>query len=357
MSNIKLNGLIIGDAPDMYGLRSFIGRSCHSIFSSHEIICTVREKADALGIDLTVTNGDELPKRLSSLLAESCGNIKDTAESIAADFGRRLGLIIYILKTSDEKTRLANTRFPDEDWTPWRSFRTIIISGGLSGGMLGKKLCFYATTLLKELDVNDLTVIPGSFHSYDQLIGCAKINDSVCSRAVVFDFGHSFVKSGIVSYDGNKVTKLTPLERIPSRFMKRGYEDKEEEYRDAVGLHEFIVNTVSERYTKHWGDGLSDHIVISIANNVNDGKIIWGGCYYKLMFISPEYEKHLENSIRSALGKDVRVTLVHDGKAAALCYSGLHDCALIAIGTAFGVGYPEDIPGLKDTSEVKIEMC
>jgi hypothetical protein len=94
--------------------------------------------------------------------------------------------------------------------------------------------------------------------------------------------------------------------------------------------------------------------VISIANNVKNGKIGWGGCYYKLMFVSQEYEKYLEKCLSEVIGEEIKITLIHDGQAASVYFSGEENSVFIALGTAFGVGFPEPITGLKDASCVEI---
>jgi hypothetical protein len=72
------------------------------------------------------------------------------------------------------------------------------------------------------------------------------------------------------------------------------------------------------------------------------------------MFVNDQYERYLEKSLSEVIGKDIRITLIHDGQAASVCFSEEENSALIALGTAFGVGYPEPIPQLKNAGSVEI---
>lgn len=344
MNNIRLNRIVIADVPDIFNFKYFEGRCAYDIFSSGAIIGTVRENAEALGIDLSVTDNSDLPKCLSAALESG----SDCAQAIAADFGRRLGLIAATMKMASEKTRCANERYEDEDWQPWTELNKIFLSGGLANGTLGRTLSYYGNDLLRTVGIQNMTLELSRCLSYDQLIGCARRNTGDASCAVVFDFGHSFVKSAVASFttssEEKSLVRLGKVRKIPGRYMGRDYGNSEIEYSEAVLLHEFIADTVKERFSELSASkqSLSSHIVISIANNVTEGRIGYGGCYYKLMRVSPEYETYLSDCLSELLGRKINATLIHDGQAAALSVAGEKNSVLIALGTAFGVGFPPE---------------
>ena len=352
--NIFINGLKIAEVPDLYNFKSFVGSCCYDIFSSYGIINEIITNSHKLKIDIAKYDHNDLPKILSDLLVNSEIEVKNAAEDIVADFGRRLGLIVYILKTATLKNRQANIKHGDEDWQVWIDCRKIFLAGGLVNGLLGERLRYYAQKLLYELNIRDAEFIISKFPSDTQMIGCARLNKGDNKKALLFDFGHSFVKTGLAAYEGNSLSHINLLPKIKSQYMNNNYPDKEAEYKDAVNLHNFIVKIITDYYFKFAKGDCSSHIVISIANKVTDGKIGWGGCYYKLMFVNDKYERYLEKCVSEILGLNIAITLVHDGQAAAICFAEQEKSALIALGTAFGVGYPEPIPFLKDASNVKI---
>ena len=353
-SNISLNGLIIAEAPDLYNFQSFIGKSGYGIFSASQIINRIKEESGRLKIDISAYNQSDLPKLLSSVLESDDSGAREVADAIVADFGRRLGLIVYILKTATLKTQQLNNEYEHQDWQIWKDCRNVILAGGLANGLLGEKIRFYAQELLTELNIMDFKFIISKFPTYAQMIGCARLNKEMNKEALLFDFGHSFVKTGLADYMNQTLYKIMLLPKLKSQFMSSGYSDKDKEFEDAMGLHKFIVKTISDYYSKYSTTDSSKHIVISIANNVNGGKIGWGGCYYKLMLVSQEYERYLEICLSEIIRENIEITLVNDGQAASVYYSGEEDAVLIALGTAFGVGYPQPIPGLKDASCVEI---
>jgi hypothetical protein len=201
-------------------------------------------------------------------------DIKNVAEEIAADFGRRLGLIVYILKTASAKNRQANKEYKPHDWLIWIDCRKVFLAGGLANGLLGEKLRYYAQELLFELDIKETELIIGKFPSYTQMIGCARLNRESRKYALLFDFGHSFVKAGLAVYEGQALSQIKLLPKLQSKHMNNRYSNKDEEYKEAVGLHNFIIKTISNYYFEYAKNDCSNHIVISIANKVENGQSV-----------------------------------------------------------------------------------
>lgn len=354
--SIYLNGLSIAEAPDIYNFKSLTGHCCYEIFSSYLIIQAVKENASRLKIDVCEYDDKDLPRVLSKALESDDFEIKAAAEEIAADFGRRLGLIVYTVKCADEATKAENSWHSEQDWQTWRDMNKVYLAGGLANGALGDKLRYYAQVLLNELNIPDIEIIISRNPSYVQMIGCARMNNGDSDRALVLDFGHSFIKSGIAFYNGKKLSRIEMLPKIKSEHMGRDYSDKNAELRDAMALHDFIADVISRRYLEYSNGGISDHIVISIANKVIGGKIGRGGCYYKLMLVSDEYERYLERCVSERVGRDIKITLIHDGGAAAMCISEEKNAVMIALGTAFGVGYHENVKGLRNADFVEVTI-
>ncbi len=353
-SNIRINRVFIKDVPDLYNFRSLAEQYAYDIFSAYKIIDRIAENSDRLGIDLSAQDRNDLPKLLSAALSDDDKQIRQTAEDIAVDFGRRLGLIIHTLKTASPENQAANSRFGIEDWQPWRNCKKIFLSGGLANGLLGEWIIRTAENILSELGNDDVQLVLTKYPSVLQLIGCARMNRDKNSRALVFDFGQSFVKSGITHFDGDDLLKLNILPKVPSQHMWNAADDETNRL-EAIGLHNFIVQTIAERYKANYDGDISSHIVISIAANLKDGSICGrGGNYSKLRLISENYEAYLTRCLTKEIGMSVKVNLLHDGYAAAVCYAGEKDSVLIALGTAFGVGWPEEIPGLKNTEHIEI---
>ena len=352
---IRVNRIILSDLPQIYDFKRFEGSDAFGIFSSGELIGAVASAADRLGIDLNTIDGTDLPRMLSMSLDSDNESIRNASEELAADFGRRLGLIFYVLKRDTAVTLKTNSRYSAEDFERWHNVRIIYLVGGLANGSLGKALAENAQKLLCELGMADVSVKTGDYPSYAQLIGISRLTDGK-KNAAIFDFGHTFVKSATAVFDNGKIAKINMNPKISSQHMGSGFADKDEELSEAKKLHEFITDVIVNAVSK-LGKNASAVIPVSIANNVTDGRITGGGCYYKLMYLSDNYAELLSQSLSERIGREVRAILVHDGKAAALCFENETDSVAVALGTAFGVGFTDGTDGLVKIGEsVEIAM-
>lgn len=340
VNEIRVNRIILSDLPDIYNFKSYEGNDCFGIFSTGEVISLTAKNASALGIDLDKTGSHDLPKLLSKALEDDNDEISKVANVVVAELGQRLAAVFYVLKRDPSITVESNDRYTAQDFESWQKIEHIFLVGGLANGALGRRLAENAQKTLCELGFGGVQVKAGKYPSDAQLAGVARLNDGKNKSALVLDMGHSFVKSAKANFKNGALVGLEHFDKIPSEFMGKWYEDKKAELEDAGLLHGFIVDTIANLYKK-CGDDVSDHISISIANNVRDGVIAWGGCYYKLKFLSDNYEELLENDLSGALGRRITVSLAHDGRAAALCFDEVENAAVFALGTAFGVGYTE----------------
>lgn len=346
---IRVNRIKLSDLPKIYGFEAFEGNDAFGIFSSGEVIGEVASAADRLGVDLAETEGTDLPRRLSEALESEDNDIKREAEHLAAGLGRRLGLIFYVLKRDTAMTLKANPWYSAEDFDLWHSIRSIYLVGGLANGNLGKTLAKYACEVLYELGVDGVSVKTGLYPSHAQLVGIARLTDGA-KKALLFDFGHTFVKSAVASFEDGKLAELAIRPKVPSQYMGRGFANEDEEKKDALRLHGFIVDIISAGILA-FNEELSYTVAVSIANNVTDGRINGGGCYCKLRRLGENYADILSAAVSAQVGREIKIVLVHDGKAAALCFDEEENAVAVALGTAFGVGYTEGRHDLCAVSE------
>ena len=81
---------------------------------------------------------------------------------------------------------------------------------------------------------------------------------------------------------------------------------------------------------------------MGIANYVFDGYIYKDrGGYGKLAYIKGNYEAHLSNEISVLLNREITIKLYHDTSAMALNFDNTERTAVISLGTAFGIAFPE----------------
>ena len=134
------------------------------------------------------------------------------------------------------------------------------------------------------------------------------------------------------------------LEKIVSQHVEWDISEEDREQDEAVLLNksvlEIINKTIIEVSKK--GYDISPEIIISIANYVQNGKIVNRGGYGKLRLIAPNYSNYLEKELKKMHQKDFSTMLIHDGTAMALGFGDYKKSACISLGTAFGVGFPPE---------------
>ena len=89
-------------------------------------------------------------------------------------------------------------------------------------------------------------------------------------------------------------------------------------------------------------DYKGNNFIIGIANYINKGKIYSArGGYGKLAYVDDNYQSYLSSVLSKKLGREINVLLYHDTSAMALNFKDEQNCAVISLGTAFGIGFPE----------------
>lgn len=341
-STCSLNRLSIDKLP-VYGVEDSVeGKSVSQIFSKSLIISDIKENATLLGINTSAYSDVNLIFELIKKISQ--GNV--TAIELVRKYGRRLGLIFLTLKTGELENRRAKKDWDERHWDYWKSIKRIIIVGGLSSGVIGAIL---KAEILSIFDIAEIQAY--DFELFDNatnvgLMGCASQIGADNGDFVVFDFGQTNLKRGIVKKRRGEITSVTMLQSMPSKYMDVSYDVMDKMWDDALQLSSYILRCISETIKDAAKSfDIKDRIIISIANYVCDGKIynVRGG-YAKLGCLCSNYAEYLENELSSILRKKVSVKLIHDATAAALYFSDFKDTVCITAGTVLGVGFPEIRP-------------
>jgi hypothetical protein len=185
------------------------------------------------------------------------------------------------------------------------------------------------------------------------IIGAARMvtgaATSDISSAVVFDFGHSFVKRALARYEDGSLTELRLLPSLPARLpdVPSGSDPTPEQTQH---LAEQMVATMAEtwRAARTFDEAISPTIVASLASYMRDGQPLarQGGGYAYLLSLSDNLATWLSDRLSDTLDHRIAVRLLHDGTAAATAVSGEPNAAVIMLGTSLGVGFPPaDAPG------------
>jgi hypothetical protein len=273
--------------------------------------------------------------------------------------GRNLGYILLALKRGDAVNRAARPEWDEYHWQHWSGIRHVWLGGGLTSGQLGTELARHANHTLHEADMTDLLLRVSPCGVTLPLIGAARHAPPGFDAAVVLDFGSSMIKSAVVAFVRDRLSRVRRLPSQPSGWAPVSALDQPnpEAVRDLIsGMVSIIANTWMQGQTE--GQTLARTIPMCIAAYVADGNPMraQAGVYMQTLVLADNLEDALGKMLSSELGKAVRVKLLHDGTAAAAVYSGVPNCAVITVGTALGIGFPGPETGLRPLAR-GFELC
>lgn len=326
---------------------SIEGRRADEIFSAKIISEDIRRTAERLRIDVSDYTFKELPRFISDYMMSDDILRQRLAQSMAQKYGNRLGLLLLTLRQGLPENRDARPDWGDEHWEYWAQIENVILTGGLAGGILGKRFkeqIQYIFDLAGER-VYNITIYENSSHI--GAIGCARLIREVDKTFAVLDFGQTNLKRCIVTKRSGELSNITMLPTEPSINMELDFSDSDENYSRALELHRYLLNILTDTCKElPLKDGEQGEVIISIANYVVGGTLnTFRGGYAKLSLLGVDYATMLSDELSSRLHRPFRVRLLHDGTAIALNFTGQEKTVCLSLGTAFGVGFPPDYVG------------
>lgn len=320
-----------------------VGKSVNEVFSAGLITEEIKTLAARRGVDLSAYTDKDMPKFLDDATYSTDIIEKNLADTIVRKYGNRLGVILLTLKQGHELNRKAREDWSAEHWDYWADIKTVILTGGLSSGLLGRR---FKEQILYVFDMAGEK--PYNINLYDNgshlgVMGCATLLPENCSGAAVLDFGQTNLKRSVIRKRKGVISEFIQLRTCPSMYMELDTSDTPENHVRALELHKYLVKVVADTCREAMGSGdLCNNVVISIANYTVGNRLFKGrGGYAKLFNLSDEYGNLLAHDVSSALHQQIRVRLIHDGTAIALNFRDREDTVCLSMGTAFGVGFTD----------------
>lgn len=257
-------------------------------------------------------------------------NHRRAALEIARIFGERLGCVLLVLRQALTEQRADRPGWDADFWQYWSSISTIRLGGGLVSGAGGLHVAEAARALLLRAG-ESVDVAVADHPAYLPLIGLARSVVDDVETAHVYDFGGTRVKRARAFYAGQALVRLEvepPLtlnwSGLPLEPAARGA---------AVMAH--LVDMIAIK--------TAPSVAISIAAYVHEGQplLSQSGIYHHMAHISTNVARDLSEKISERWQQSVHIPLLHDGTAAACALSGGAAEAVIMMGTALGVGFPQ----------------
>lgn len=307
------------------------------LFRPSILIKEIRSKANILVIDETLED-NEILLAFNDKLNSDDVNIKRFANELAVTFGNKLARVLVTLKNPSDLSKQNRKNWDNIHWDYWKNINKIFLVGGLTSPILTNIFYDQINSLLLENDIIDLKV---SFIEGSSELGTKGLSNLVDNgEFLLFDFGQTYIKRRyhIKENKDNVIDSILPSVKSKFLFYKRINDDEVRNlaYRLDIFIIEVILNTINEVNFK------GDNIIIGIANYISKGKIYSArGGYGKLAYVDDNYQSYLSNALSNKLGRKIEVLLFHDTSAMALNFKNEKNSAVISLGTAFGVGFPE----------------
>lgn len=342
-SRCSLNRAVLKKLP-LYGIDDEIeGMTFKDIFSTPVIVKEIRRVSQRYGIDLSAEPDYLLPQIVDKALDSDNARYRQMARRVVKKFGNRLGLLLLTLKTGEKENRLARDDWDDACWEYWASLKSVILTGGLASSMLGRRFKEYIHHIFDAAGVKSYHIKLFDNGTYIGVMGLAQklMRDDMTS--LVLDMGHTGIKRAVIRKSGGEIAEFIPQESLPSLHMKSHFDSEEEERREAIELHRYLVNTIAASFRAAPNPALlDDTVLISIANYTHNGLLnSERGGYAKLCAIDTDYAAVLEDDLSGELHRDIKVRLIHDSTASALYFSDIESSVCITLGTGFGVGFTD----------------
>jgi len=307
------------------------------LFRPSILIEEIRKNADILEIKPSTDDAKMLLDFNGRLNSEN-EKIFNKANEIAIYFGDKLASVILTLKKPTDVSVKNRLNWTSMHWDYWKTIKKIVFVGGLTSPILMNIFLERINFVLNNNGITDLKV---SFIEGSSDFGTKGLTNLFNEgEYLLFDFGQTNIKRRFSIKVNNESVMDTVLPTLKSKFLF--YKEKsKEEIRDlAYRLDMYFIDVILE--TVHDVNFKGDNMIVGIANYISNGRIYSArGGYGKLAYVDDNYQSYLSNVISNKLGRKIKILLYHDTSSMALNFKNNKNCAVISLGTAFGIGFPE----------------
>jgi hypothetical protein len=334
----SMNRVRLVDLPGISVPLAWQNKIGFQLLGSPALIKQIRRKTAVLHLD---PRAPDLIRRLNTCFDSPDNDVRETAEGIAKEYGRKLAYHQLVLKRGDAINRMVRPDWQSIHWAHWAQIEKVWLGGGLMAGYLGEIAAAEAQTFIHQHGFPNYSLQVSKFGVNLPLVGAARTAPANARTMLMFDFGQTSIKKGIAHYQAGQLIKLEPLVSLPAKCPSIGFS------RDR-SLAEQTRNRILRVVTKAWqkartrGYRLSHTMAVILACYLLNGQPRhedWG-CYGRLQLFSSHLQAYLSEQISASIGENIQVQLLHDGQAASLPYAGMPHQAVITFGTAMGIGFP-----------------
>jgi hypothetical protein len=337
----SLNRVRVAVLPAVVTDGNLLGKTGYDLLSKQTLLERIRIRQEAL----------RLPAHLTDMFLgfDHCFVHTDpiarlTAKQMAIQYGRCLATILLTLKEDHPANRVARPEWGDEQWAYWQTINQVWLGGGLMAGHFGQRVLVESQKLIEEAGYGDYQLNLAPHPAHLALIGALSIVPSKIKTVLLLDFGQSQIKRAVALLAKGKLQKLHILRSLPAACGPLLSDGPDLVQAKAHMEHITAVLRLTWRQLQQ-ADWQPQQIVIAMACNLykgHPGPEEWG-CYGRLQELTPNLQNLLATQLEQITGKSLPLHLIQDAKAAALSQRGAKHAAVITLGSAIGVGFPDDV--------------
>lgn len=298
---------------------------------------SILEHKNALGI-MDIDSNISLLKQFNQCLISTIPSVNQTAQEIASLYGRRLAKILSMFFNPSSLSRQNRTNWTEAHWSYWRTIERVYLVGGITSPILTKLFYKEIIKAFKSQGIDkQVEFITGSQNLGTKGLSTLVDNDT----ALLFDFGQTNIKRAYYSNMNDSTIDIV-LPTVKSKYLFYKYQTNDELKVLAETLHQYIIDVIVD--TANEVDFTGTTIKMAIANYIYKGQInISRGGYGKLALVAKQYDAQLSKDISHKLKRKIKVELFHDTTAMGLNFRNQKNTAVISIGTAFGIAFPNQL--------------
>ena len=338
----SLNRVRIAKLPNIVTDSNLVGKTGHELLSRQSVLDRIYIRQVALCLPAHLT---DIFRGFDDCFVHEEPIARLTAKQMAIQYGRCLATLLLTLKEGQPANRAARPEWGDEHWAYWASINQVWLGGGLMAGHFGRHVVAETQQLIHQAGYTDYELNLTRHPARVALIGAASTVAPTAEVALLFDFGQSRIKRGIALFAEGKLQKLHLLHSLPAAcgdLLTNG-----SDVARAEAHMEHITAVLAHTHHQVQQSGWQpQEVVAAMACNLHQGhpgSEEWG-CYGRLQDLTSNLQDHLAQQWQQISGQALPFRLIQDAKAAALAHRGAENAAVITLGSAIGIGFPDDIP-------------
>ncbi len=337
----SLNRVRVAVLPAVVTDSNLVDKTGYQLLGRQSVLERIQMRRGALHLPAHLT---DLFRGFDACFVHSEPLPRLTAKQVAVQYGRCLATILLTLKEGHPANRAARPEWGDEHWAYWQTINQVWLGGGLMAGHFGQQVVAETRRLIQQAGYAAYGLGLTPYPAQAALTGAASIVASTTEIALLFDFGQTQIKRGIAQIVQGNLQKLHLLPPLPAACGPLLSDGPDEARAEAHMEHLTAVLRLTQRQLQSVG-WQPQQIVAAMACNLHKGhpgREEWG-CYGRLQQLASNLQNHLAAQWQQITGQSIPFRLIQDAQAAALVHRGVQNAAVITLGSAIGIGFPDDI--------------